>query len=681
MVKGQRKRKSTYFREGNVAKPDPQTFSIEPKARAVVRLNCMDYHNVVDSTSEGEIVTRDCFGQPVPCMMLRPREDSESYYSSYNRDASIPQGDDNTYILVHKGKVLESFNQAFKAHKKRNNACEGDLVWNQEGSQQWGMCWSVSLKCSMCDFSSVPYKLYEEVPKEGVGRKAATPNVGLQIGLARQGVSSTGFTDILHATNTSAPSICGMQKAANKITPIIEKVNRRDMADRITSLQSLNARRGLPVGAGISLEADATYNNRLASGVGKTPFQPATRAIFVAAEGVTKEKQIISTKVYTKQCTCTKEGHQEGCTANIAKGAPIGDEGKYLKDTLNEISSNGGPTVDIITLDGDSNSNFTARESGLAVQTCTKHLTRRSIKKVKQTSFSQSMFPGRLKADKEGSKNRFAVDLAQRCQAELQAASQIFPGDVVAVHRRLQFVPDAIMGCYKGDHRLCQDYSLVCTKGKQWQRPFVISSDGHRDPAVTVITPTESDTKKLRECIAMRFSAEAIQKTYLNRTQNKCEASNRGLCKSLPKHMEFRRNASGRAHAAVHSMNNLPGKSLLKLCSAVGSPVARRSKVMHQLEKRDKIVKSDKKRQATPKYKTDRAKRRTATFSLYDAQRSDACYKTGGVVAPVRRAEYNTRMASRSKSNFTTNIEHSYAKNETLENLGKRQAVRAEHSY
>ena len=80
----------------------------------------------------------------------------------------------------------------------------------------------------------------------------------------------------------------------------------------------------------------------------KTPFQPATHA--------TKEKQIITTTVYLKQGSCREPGHQEGCTANLAKTAVLGDKGKYLKDTLSEIS-NGGLPVDAITLDGDSNSN------------------------------------------------------------------------------------------------------------------------------------------------------------------------------------------------------------------------------------------------------------------------------------------------------------------------------------
>ena len=167
------------------------------------------------------------------------------------------------------------------------------------------------------------------------------------------------------------------------------------------------------------------------------------------------------------------------------------------------ISSNGGLPEDAITLDEDSISNWAARESDLTVHTCMKPLTQRAAKKVKQTSFSQAMFQGRLKADRDDSQKRFSTDIAQRCQTELQAASQTFPGDFVMINWRHLFVLDVIINCYKGDHLLCQDYSLVCRKGKQWESQFEIYSDGHRGPTVTVVSPTESDVEKVRQCLAM----------------------------------------------------------------------------------------------------------------------------------------------------------------------------------
>ena len=64
---------------------------------------------------------------------------------------------------------------------------------------------------------------------------------------------------------TLSPSVNGMLKTTNRINPLIEEANREDMSKKITGLQVLNTKRGLCPSAGISVEADATYNNRLSS--------------------------------------------------------------------------------------------------------------------------------------------------------------------------------------------------------------------------------------------------------------------------------------------------------------------------------------------------------------------------------------------------------------------------------
>ena len=88
--------------------------------------------------------------------------------------------------------------------------------------QQLGLCRFAALECDQCTFVSDSYKLYKLNSEWGCGEKAAASNVGLQIGLARQGISNTGFSDILHSTNTVAPLTRGMQKTANQINGLIE---------------------------------------------------------------------------------------------------------------------------------------------------------------------------------------------------------------------------------------------------------------------------------------------------------------------------------------------------------------------------------------------------------------------------------------------------------------------------
>ena len=62
----------------------------------------------------------------------------------------------------------------------------------------------------MAIFLQHTHKLYDEVRRKGAGRKAAPPNIGLQVGLSRQGISTTGLADILQVTNTPALSTRGI---------------------------------------------------------------------------------------------------------------------------------------------------------------------------------------------------------------------------------------------------------------------------------------------------------------------------------------------------------------------------------------------------------------------------------------------------------------------------------------
>ena len=119
--------------------------------------------------------------------------------------------------------------------------------------------------------------MYEEVIEKGKpGRRAAAPNVSVQIALHRHGISNTGFQDILMAANISPPSLAGLQKAANAINPKLVKENKKDMSDIMQNLKKTNVKMGLPAEAPINVESDCTYNNSLRSGGGRTPYQPGT---------------------------------------------------------------------------------------------------------------------------------------------------------------------------------------------------------------------------------------------------------------------------------------------------------------------------------------------------------------------------------------------------------------------
>ena len=128
MAKGSIKRAQSHFKRGHPVRSPKKPMS-ELKPRTVVRLNESEFSNVVETTPKGDIVTRDATGQAIECMLLRPGPEEESFYATYDSADSLPQGQDNTYILVHKGKILNLFNSSFQEHKIHSPGCTGAVEW------------------------------------------------------------------------------------------------------------------------------------------------------------------------------------------------------------------------------------------------------------------------------------------------------------------------------------------------------------------------------------------------------------------------------------------------------------------------------------------------------------------------------------------------------------------------
>ena len=153
-------------------------------------------------------------------------------------------------------------------------------------------------------------------------------------------------------------------------------------------IQDLNEKMGLTRMAVINIEADGTYNNRLNSGVGETPTQPAIQATYLVADNITDYRLIINVNVYSKKCSCRGKDangvaiHVADCSANLSLDAVIGNEGLYLQNAISQINEQ-GVSIEYVTLDGDSNSNTAVRNilqtndpsREIKVFHCTLHLT------------------------------------------------------------------------------------------------------------------------------------------------------------------------------------------------------------------------------------------------------------------------------------------------------------------
>ena len=617
------------------------------------------YKAYVHQTHDGKMVLR-----VLDVKVLRPGPSTaDCEYEEYGAEDTF-NADDHTYAFVHRQKTVDMWNTAIRDHRQHHqlsdvfsSPCDGDLVWDL--CEKRGLCCRMALRCKICTYVSRVHTLYDEVPRpvgQRGGRLAAAPNVSVQVALARNSISATAFRDVLLAANCIPPSKSSILRTANKVNPKIIAENKKDMANILEGLKDINSYKGLDSTSPINVEGDCTYNNRLQTARGKTPYQPATQAVYLLAENESRAKKIVAVGTYNKLCGCKHsptQSHDDTCYANLPQDATIGNEGRYVVDCIKQVTDT-GLTIGHITMDGDSNANYTvptiAQDNGcpaIQVQRCTRHMTRGLENAARAAKFSNTMFGDtKNRGNLQTVQARFSDDLGNRCNAEFNAAFEQYGDDVALLKNKLSYIPDAVITCYQGSHELCVKHSFVCTG--DWARPFLPLIDCC-DP---VITPTEEDCDILRQIINIRLGHRAVDKTYLNNTSNKCEATNRAIAKAVPKNVTFKRNMPGRVHAAVHSVNNLPGKSLLCLSKALNAPLTPGSSVVKELCTGDRQLKKEKDRQKTLQYKTRRAAARNEKFKKHAASKLDksvVSYKKYMVDVPLNAVTAEHSYATRSK--------------------------------
>ena len=264
------------------------------------------------------------------------------------------------YRLLHTGKLWEMFNTVVKQHRGHSETetpCEGNLDFDYKKEDKWGSCWRESVICDSCSYASPMFKLYEEVNSEKRGRKAATANIGLSIGLTQTTAGPSSIVKLYSSCNIPPPTRQGLQKSATVVSKIIEDTNKSDMKARRKQLKKINKLRNRPEHQ-IVVQADGQFNNPLYSGAGKTPFQPGTQCTYTVAENMTSKKQIIALETVNK--LCSKHGFHSledkacdiksgACSATTCMETCIGNEERWATACLEDLKKDGLGVQYIVT--------------------------------------------------------------------------------------------------------------------------------------------------------------------------------------------------------------------------------------------------------------------------------------------------------------------------------------------
>lgn len=584
---GHKKIRRGQFQKGHEGYPRRPEY-IEEMPKQIKRLDLDTFSRVAKTSTGGNIFAPDSEGRPGPATLLRPTDQRS------DRDASqeYVEGthDHNTEMrLINMTKCTQMWNKTILAHS--NTDCRvPQFEINREIKK--GLGWKQGLICTKCGYASPLYKLYEEVDHEGRGPKTAACNVRLQVGLQDTPIGNTRARVLIASTNTPPPARSGMNKLATKVGSSIEQLNKCDMRARASEMKITNELRGLKADEPINISLDVRYNSSTITSR-KKMGQNASQAIGVAIENQTDLKQIISCQLLNKLCPVGSWLKNRGfevscpnhadCSANLTDEDPI-SEREIGRMIGNELADN-DLLIKYVTTDGDARA---AEGVGLAMlkknpdwqlerQADTTHLAQSQFRNAMRATFSPQMFPGVTAERRKEQQKVFSLDVKSRCHNLMAELNRRHAGDIHTIARKMPKVLDTTIACYGGDCSACRWRGIVCGGGKNtswWAKSYYLKSNG-----IKYLNMKKNDADLLRAILLLRLGVESLRLTRFNTNTNKNEAINRGLSVSLPKNVNFARNASGRMHSAVHRMNYGEGNSLVHKTEHLGCPLSQGGRV------------------------------------------------------------------------------------------------------
>lgn len=436
------------------------------------------------------------------------------------------------------------------------------------------------------------------------GRKAAVPNVGLQVGLQDCPVGNAKARYLLAASHIPCPSKTAMQKMSNKVSKDIVKLNIDDMSNRRKRIKTLiqeNCGRGH---MNVSLDArynTSTYGSRHKCG------QNASQAIMTAISQDGDEKEIIDLVVENKLCWegawlrsqgyCVKCPGHLGCTSTTERTLPLSEfkmgEKIGQQFTLDDI------LIKHACTDGDARScegmNKAISASNplwkVLRQSDTTHLGLSQYKRALNCNFSRGFFPIHCttKEQRNNLQRVFSEDIKARCHIAYNNLYEFCEGDIFKMSKKSKDLVCMMIDCYNGNHSKCsrKGWLISCTgrKVNNWFRKSAYFNT--LTYKITGFSMSKNDKKLLKEIIKMKLGLENIEMFKFKFNTNKNEAIHRGYSASLPRNVNFSRNVLGRVHSAAHRLNHGPGNSLHLKLEKVGAPLQKGgyvAKAVNQLQ-------------------------------------------------------------------------------------------------
>ena len=545
-----------------------------------------EFEQVTKVTPGGLIEIRDAEGRSGEAKLLRPKHCAPNANDD-DDDLSLTylKADDTheEMRLYDKGKMQYMYNECILQHSTQKNMCAiPEFTIARE--VKVGLCWQCCLRCTKCGFMSGIYKLYNEIETGKRGRRPAAPNVGLQVGLQESTTGNVKGRLILTCLNLPVPNRSVMQRTANKVATATATMTLADLAKKRENVKRVNRLRGLPENSPINIAMDSRYYSATITGAYHAG-QNASQAIAVAVEKQSGRSDIVGISIQNKLCSLgaslrrrgqdvTCPGHAN-CTATLPADEPLSEYTAGVDIGRQFASQNVG--LRYVVTDGDARS-AEGVKAGMSETACeverqadTTHLEQSLFRNSMKAQFSARMFPGSTAVIRKEQKKMFSLDVKNRCHRIHSEMQNMHAGDSRKVASRMPRVIETTLDCYGGDCGKCRFNSVVCAGGKKknwWHRSMYLQTG-----RIHHLNMTDADRVTLRKLIEMRLGIQALAITKLCLNTNRNEALNRSLSSTLPKNVNFSRNVTGRACAAIDRLNYGAGTSTLRKLELNNAPI------------------------------------------------------------------------------------------------------------
>ena len=396
----------------------------ESLATWMPRLTEVEFERVAKVTPGGLIEIPDAEGRCGEAKLLRLKhDDDDELLSPFLK----PDDSREERRLYEKVKMQEMYNDCILQHSTEENMCAiPEFTICRE--VKVGLCWQCALRCRKCVFTSSLYKLHNEIETGKRGRKPATPNVGLQVGLQESTTGNEKGRVILACLNLPLPNRSVMQRTANKVAAATATMTLEDLARKRERVKRVNRLRGLPEDSPINIAMDSRYNSATITGAYHAG-QNASQAIAVAVEKQADHSDIVGISIQNKLCALgasmrrrglgvTCPGHAN-CTATLSADQPLSEYVAGMDIGRQFAEQNVGIRYVVTAGDARSAEEVKAVMAGTSCeverQADTTHLEQSLFRNTMKAKFSTRMFPGSTAVIRKEQRKLFSLDAKTRC--------------------------------------------------------------------------------------------------------------------------------------------------------------------------------------------------------------------------------------------------------------------------